>query len=309
MNLLARALPEDTTVLTFDAEHHANLLPWRRTVHLPRPRSPPAAVEAAGAGARRQRCAPGERDRGEQRDRRGVAGRGARRVAHRFGARIAVDAAQLAPHPGRPGRAGRGLRRVLRAQGVRAVRRRRARRAGRTGWTPRSRTWPAAGASAARTAHGDLAACSGRPDRPGTRPARPTCSARSRSPPRAGRSPAPPAIIRAERALVHRLRAGLADLPHVEELRLFGPDAERVGIVSFAVLGEDPGDLATAARPGPRDRGADRAVLRAPADPPPPAKRRRPGSTRRARRRPRRCGPAWPRHHRGARRPCSLDRH
>ena len=35
-------------------------------------------------------------------------------------------------------------------------------------------------------------------------------------------------------------------MPHVEELRLFGPEADRVGIVSFAVLGADPDALGTA---------------------------------------------------------------
>ena len=37
---------------------------------------------------------------------------------------------------------------------------------------------------------------------------------------------------------------GLAALPHVVELRTFGPDAPRVGIVSFVVAGRDSADVA-----------------------------------------------------------------
>src|SRR4051812_34454073 len=48
LNLLAGALPQDTTVLTFTGEHHANLLPWRRgdVRHLPIPASPADALDA-----------------------------------------------------------------------------------------------------------------------------------------------------------------------------------------------------------------------------------------------------------------------
>lgn len=101
-NLLAAALPTDARVVTFASEHHANLLPWSRrgVVVLPVPHSPLEAIErlddALRSGAR-ERCL--------------VAVTGASnvtgelwpyeamtRVAHRHGARILVDAAQLAPH-------------------------------------------------------------------------------------------------------------------------------------------------------------------------------------------------------------------
>jgi len=102
-NLLAWALPDDTEVVAFATEHHANLLPWRRrelTV-LPPPPTPHAAVEELERSlARRSGRRP-----------RLVAVTGASnvtgelwplddivRVAHRFGARVVVDAAQLAPH-------------------------------------------------------------------------------------------------------------------------------------------------------------------------------------------------------------------
>ena len=102
LNLLASALPDDTTVVSFASEHHANLLPWRRgtSVHLPVPRSPEEALarvdDALRAATTRHRL---------------LAVTGASNVtgeiwplaeltaiAHRHGARIAVDAAQLAPH-------------------------------------------------------------------------------------------------------------------------------------------------------------------------------------------------------------------
>src|SRR6185503_20057153 len=102
LNLLASALPDDTTVLTFASEHHANLLPWRtgQHVHLLVPRSPEEALSRADMALRATRSRH-----------RLLAVTGASNVtgelwpiaelasiAHRHGARIAIDAAQLAPH-------------------------------------------------------------------------------------------------------------------------------------------------------------------------------------------------------------------
>lgn len=41
MNLLARAVPTGTSVVVFETEHHASLLPWKRAVRLPAPATPP----------------------------------------------------------------------------------------------------------------------------------------------------------------------------------------------------------------------------------------------------------------------------
>ncbi len=49
-----------------------------------------------------------------------------------------------------------------------------------------------------------------------------------------------------ERVLLERLRAGLATVPGLRELSLFGTDHERVGVVSFTVGGHDAGYLAAA---------------------------------------------------------------
>lgn len=102
LNLLAQSLPEHTAVITFASEHHANLLPWRRgsVRHLPIPASPDAAVTAvetalreAPAGPRLVAVTGASNVTGELWPVREIAA-----VAHRHGARVVLDAAQLAPH-------------------------------------------------------------------------------------------------------------------------------------------------------------------------------------------------------------------
>ena len=102
LNLLASALPLGTAVLTFAGEHHANLLPWRRgdVRHLAIPASPADALDALEEHLRALGGRPAL-----------VAVTGASNVtgevwpfeaiaslAHRHGARVALDAAQLAAH-------------------------------------------------------------------------------------------------------------------------------------------------------------------------------------------------------------------
>jgi selenocysteine lyase/cysteine desulfurase len=101
-NLLAAALPADAQVVTFASEHHANLLPWSRrdATVLPVPHSPAEAIEQLDRTLRTGPPRP-----------RLVAVTGASNVtgelwpyedlttvAHRHGARVLLDAAQLAPH-------------------------------------------------------------------------------------------------------------------------------------------------------------------------------------------------------------------
>ena len=104
INLLAGTLPEGTHVVAFAGEHHANLLPWKRigVRYLPVPESPAEMLAALEATLRDlPRCE----------DPHLVAATGASnvtgeiwpladiaRVAHEYGARLLVDAAQLAPH-------------------------------------------------------------------------------------------------------------------------------------------------------------------------------------------------------------------
>jgi len=103
VNLLSRCLPEGTTTITTLTEHHANLLPWRglRAIELPVPASREEALERLEAALRRR---PADQVAL-------VAVTGASNVtgevwpiaeisalAHRYGARVFVDAAQLAAH-------------------------------------------------------------------------------------------------------------------------------------------------------------------------------------------------------------------
>jgi selenocysteine lyase/cysteine desulfurase len=101
MNLLAESLPRDSSVVAFSSEHHANLLPWQR-IHKVRylgcPATPGEALEALERHMRSERTDL-------------VAVTGISNVtgevwpvaeitalAHQYGARVVLDAAQLAPH-------------------------------------------------------------------------------------------------------------------------------------------------------------------------------------------------------------------
>jgi selenocysteine lyase/cysteine desulfurase len=104
VNLLARCLPGGTVVITTSAEHHANMLAWRKygdVVELPVPSSSDEALHRFEAALRAR---PSSRSAL-------VAVTGASNVtgevwpvaeigalAHRYGASVFVDAAQLAPH-------------------------------------------------------------------------------------------------------------------------------------------------------------------------------------------------------------------
>lgn len=100
LNLLASAVPGDGEVLFLDLEHHANLLPWTRRPH----RCIETAHTLAGtleriADALRERPAAlvavtgSSNVTGEVLPIARIA-----EIAHAHGARIVVDAAQLAPH-------------------------------------------------------------------------------------------------------------------------------------------------------------------------------------------------------------------
>ena len=102
INVLANALPEDADVVVFAAEHHADLLPWlrgRATV-LPVPASPEEALDlldhalvAARGGVGLVAVTGASNVTGEIWPYPEIA-----EIAHRHGARVLLDAAQLAPH-------------------------------------------------------------------------------------------------------------------------------------------------------------------------------------------------------------------
>lgn len=104
INLLAGTLPEGTHVVAFAGEHHANLLPWRRigVRYLAIPETPGELLETLASTLRELPACD---------DPHLVAVTGASNVtgeiwplaeiaevAHAHGARLLVDAAQLAPH-------------------------------------------------------------------------------------------------------------------------------------------------------------------------------------------------------------------
>lgn len=107
MNLLASALPDGTTVVMFPFEHHANMLPWRTrgfdVVYADVPDAYGMVGESLAATLQRVR------DRGGESILVAISGASnvtgellplteTVQVAHAFGARLVVDAAQLAPH-------------------------------------------------------------------------------------------------------------------------------------------------------------------------------------------------------------------
>jgi selenocysteine lyase/cysteine desulfurase len=105
INHLAACLcvPPGSTVLATEMEHHANMLPWRRlgpVEHLPPPSSPAALLESMelalhrGGGRVAVVAVTGASNvTGEVMPLAAVA-----QLAHRHGALLSVDAAQLAPH-------------------------------------------------------------------------------------------------------------------------------------------------------------------------------------------------------------------
>ena len=256
VNLLARALPAGTTVVTFGGEHHANLLPWPRgSVRLPVPDSPAGAVRALDAAlAELRRVSAGTHVPGLPVL---VAVTGASnvtgerwpvaelaRVAHRYAARLLVDAAQLAPHAPVDlatldvdylALSGHKLYAPFGA-GVLV---------GRSDWLDAAPPYLAGGGATAhvgpathevRWTSGPARHEAGTPNLLGAVALAAVCAAFAD----ADRE----ALHAREQALLARLRDGLAALPHVVELRTFGPEAPRVGIVSFVMAGRDSAEVA-----------------------------------------------------------------
>ncbi|MFI6130940.1 aminotransferase class V-fold PLP-dependent enzyme [Micromonospora sp. NPDC051141] len=252
VNLLARALPAGTTVVTFGGEHHANLLPWPRgSVRLPVPDSPAGAVRSLSlALAELARDArPGRPVLVAVTGASNVTGERwpvaeLARVAHRYGARVLVDAAQLAPHAPVDvatldvdylALSGHKLYAPFGA-GVLV---------GRADWLDAAAPYLAGGGATGhvgaathevRWVTGPARHEGGTPNLLGAVALAAVCAAFSA----ADRT----ALHAREQALLSRLRSGLAALPDVVELRTFGPDAPRVGIVSFVIAGRDSAEVA-----------------------------------------------------------------
>ncbi|MBT2383281.1 aminotransferase class V-fold PLP-dependent enzyme [Streptomyces sp. ISL-11] len=257
LNLLAAALPAGCRVFVFETEHHAALLPWQRradtgVTFLDAPRSPREAVETLErALADREPygpalvCVTGASNvTGELWPVRELAA-----AAHAHGARIVVDAAQLAPH--HPvdlaeldadwiAFSGHKLYAPFGA-GVLA---------GRADWLREAEPYLAGGGATrvvARRADGGVdvewhesAARheAGSPNVIGAYAIAAACKALTE----AGFT----SLVERERQLVAAVREGLARVPGVRVLSLFGEDAPRVGVLSFVVDGWNSSHFAAA---------------------------------------------------------------
>ncbi|WP_336207493.1 aminotransferase class V-fold PLP-dependent enzyme [Nonomuraea sp. LPB2021202275-12-8] len=245
-NLLARCLPEGTTVVVFDTEHHASLLPWKQTVRLAPPAFPGEAVRAADAalagidGPKLLVVTAASNVTGELWPIAALA-----HIAHRHGARILVDAAQLVPH--RPinltaldldyvAFSGHKLYAPFGA-GVLL---------GRRDWLADGEPYLKGGGAV--RAVGDAGEGTdwhndpeprheaGTPNVLGAIALAAACDALTAT----GWT----ALVREEERLIARLRSNLASIAGVRELSLWGPDHPRVGIVSFIVDGYSAREVA-----------------------------------------------------------------
>ncbi|MFI2436949.1 aminotransferase class V-fold PLP-dependent enzyme [Streptomyces sp. NPDC018693] len=254
LNLLAAALPADCQVFVFETEHHASLLPWRgtRVAYLDAPRTPRQAVDTLErALADRDPhgpalvCVTGASNvTGELWPVRELAA-----VAHAHGARIVLDAAQLAPHHPVSVRdldvdwvafSGHKLYAPF-GSGVLA---------GRADWLRTAEPYLAGGGASRRVTrctdggvdvewHESAARHeAGSPNVIGAYAIASACKALTE----AGFD----ALVAREQYLIERVRAGLAEVPQVRILSLFGDDAPRVGVISFVVDGWDSSRFATA---------------------------------------------------------------
>ncbi|MET7364255.1 aminotransferase class V-fold PLP-dependent enzyme [Streptomyces sp. NPDC005566] len=254
LNLLAAALPADCEVFVFETEHHASLLPWRdaRVTCLDAPRTPAEAVvtlERALAGRDPYGpalvCVTGASNvTGELWPVKELAA-----AAHAHGARIVLDAAQLAPH--HPvdiaeldvdwvAFSGHKLYAPF-GSGVLA---------GRADWLRDAEPYLAGGGASrkvARRADGGIdvewhttAARheAGSPNVIGVYSIAAACKALTE----AGFDQ----LVAREQQLVTRVREGLAEVPAVKVLSLFGDDAPRVGVISFVVEGWNSSHFAAA---------------------------------------------------------------
>ncbi|MFE7576621.1 aminotransferase class V-fold PLP-dependent enzyme [Streptomyces sp. NPDC057521] len=254
LNLLAAALPADCQVFVFETEHHASLLPWRdaRVTYLNAPRTPAEAVATLEAALADREphgpalvCVTGASNvTGELWPVRELAA-----AAHAHGARIVLDAAQLAPH--HPvdiaeldvdwvAFSGHKLYAPF-GSGVLA---------GRADWLCDAEPYLAGGGASrtvARRADGGVdvewhttAARheAGSPNVIGVYSIASACKALTE----AGFD----RLVAREQHLVRKVLAGLAEVPEVKVLSLFGDDAPRVGVISFVVEGWNSSHFAAA---------------------------------------------------------------
>lgn len=268
LNLLAAAIPADCEVFVFETEHHASLLPWHdaRVTYLNAPRTPAEAVQTLER-ALADRAASAQGGHGPAL----VCVTGASNVtgelwpvkelaaaAHARGARIVLDAAQLAPHHPVSVQeldvdwvafSGHKLYAPF-GSGVLA---------GRADWLQDAEPYLAGGGASrkvARRADGGVDVDwhttaarheAGSPNVIGVYSIASACKALTE----AGFDN----LVAREQQLVAKVRAGLAEVAEVKVLSLFGDDSPsrsaggtptRVGVISFVVEGWNSSHFAAA---------------------------------------------------------------
>ncbi|MCL6674686.1 MULTISPECIES: aminotransferase class V-fold PLP-dependent enzyme [Streptomyces] len=254
LNLLARALPAGCRVFVFETEHHASLLPWQdaHVTYLDAPRTPRQAVETLERALAEHDphgpalvCVTGASNvTGELWPVRELAA-----AAHAHGARIVLDAAQLAPHHPVSVRdldvdwvafSGHKLYAPFGA-GVLA---------GRADWLRAADPYLAGGGASRKVTRREDGGVdvewhesaarheAGSPNVIGAYAVASACKALTE----AGFD----SLVARERYLIGKVRDGLAEVPQVKVLSLFGDDAERVGVLSFVVEGWNSSHFAAA---------------------------------------------------------------
>ncbi|WP_329409058.1 aminotransferase class V-fold PLP-dependent enzyme [Streptomyces sp. NBC_00704] len=254
LNLLASALPAGCQVFVFETEHHASLLPWTNAhvTYLDAPRSPRQAVDTLerALAARDPHgpalvCVTGASNvTGELWPVRELTA-----AAHAHGARIVLDAAQLAPHHPVSVRdldvdwiafSGHKLYAPF-GSGVLA---------GRADWLTLADPYLAGGGASRKVTRREDGGVdvewhesaarheAGSPNVIGAYSIASACKALTE----AGFD----ALVAREEHLIAKVRAGLADVPEVRILSLFGEDAPRVGVLSFVVEGWNSSHFAAA---------------------------------------------------------------
>ncbi len=244
LNLLAGCLPAWGDVVSFDSEHHANLLPWQRGRHrlLPVQSSVEATLQVLEAALAERAAAL-------------VAVTGASNVtgeelpvnrivslAHRYGARVVVDAAQLVPHrsidldaSGADYVAFSGHK-LYAPYGAGVL-------VGRRDWLDRGAPYLAGGGAVQRVEHDRVQwACAparhegGTPNVLGALALATACEVLAALP--------EAALEVHEAALRERLVDGLAQVPGVRVVRVFDDASSSIGVVTFTVEGYDAGLVA-----------------------------------------------------------------
>ncbi|WP_251022573.1 aminotransferase class V-fold PLP-dependent enzyme [Streptomyces sp. ISL-10] len=273
LNLLAAALPADCEVFVFETEHHASLLPWgdARVTYLNAPRTPGEAVRTLEQALAHRAPSPGSSSWGDPIGPALVCVTGASNVtgelwpvrelaaaAHAHGARIVLDAAQLVAHHPVSVReldvdwvafSGHKLYAPF-GSGVLA---------GRADWLQDAEPYLAGGGASRKVSrrtdggvdvewHTTAARHeAGSPNVIGVYSIASACKALSE----AGFD----ALVAREQHLIAKVRAGLAEVPEVRVLSLFGDDSPsrsaggtptRVGVISFVVEGWNSSHFAAA---------------------------------------------------------------